>query len=137
MSEQILSGFKTSCLAFKCYCVLGAVPMVGRHLCLSVPWSLKTTLRKEGRPMGPATPRAFDSSVCYLFLVGVGSLGMIFGSCIGLLGNQIRVSSCRPSDLSPCFLGCLLLFFSLSCSFSFFRRAGEGIVTTTCSGGLT
>ena len=44
------------------YCVLGAVPMVGRRLRLSVPWSPKTTLREEGRPMGPATPRAFDSS---------------------------------------------------------------------------
>ena len=44
------------------YCVLGADPMVGRCLRLSVPWSLKTALRKEGRPMGPATPRVFDSS---------------------------------------------------------------------------
>ena len=41
------------------YCVLGAVPMVGRRLRLSVPWSPKMTLREEGRPMVPATPRAF------------------------------------------------------------------------------
>ena len=54
-----LSEFQPLCSS---YCVLGAVPMVGRRLRLSVPWSLKMTLREEGRPMGPATPRAFDSS---------------------------------------------------------------------------
>ena len=64
VSEHTLSESKIPCSSSFYSCVLRAVPMVGRHLCLSVPWSLKTTLRKEGRPMGPATPRAFDSSVC-------------------------------------------------------------------------
>ena len=29
--------------------------------------------------MGPATPRAFDSSGCFVVLVGVRKLGMFFG----------------------------------------------------------
>ena len=62
VSEQPFRGPRHLVFLNVGYCVLGADPVVGRCLRLSVPWSLKTALRKEGRPMGPATPRVFDSS---------------------------------------------------------------------------
>ena len=79
-----------------CTCVLGAVPMVGRRSRLSVPWSLKTTPRKEGRPMGPATPRVFDSSGW----VGVFGGGWEMRLCFGCLsGNSGESNLCLA--LSP------------------------------------
>ena len=53
VSEQPFRGPRHLVFLNVGYCVLGADPMVGRCLRLSVPWSLKTAL---------ATPRVFDSS---------------------------------------------------------------------------
>ena len=71
------------------YCVLGAVPMVGRRSRLSVPWSLNTTLRKEGRPMGPATPRAFDSSGCLLFWYVLGNKEGFWSLVLAIWGIKL------------------------------------------------
>ena len=72
--------------------------MVGRLLSLSVPWSLKMSPRAEGRPMGPATPLAFDSSSGLDFWLGVRNLVTSFsGRLSGIFGGIKSM----PLDLTP------------------------------------
>ena len=58
----------------------GGVPMVGRRLRLSVPWSLKTTLRKEGPLVFLIFSGWFvDTGRCWEHRTCVGFLSWYFG----------------------------------------------------------
>ena len=70
---------------------------------------------RRGGPWAPPPLVFLILLAGWLFLVGVGTIGVCLGSCLGTLGNQIYVCSCRPSDLSPCFF-----FWNVCCFFSLF-----------------
>ena len=81
-------------------------------------------LEREGRPMAPPPLVFLILLAGLLSLVGVGKIGSVFGSCLGILGNQICVCFCRPSELSPCLSG---MSASSASSFSFpFPSGGWG-----------
>ena len=72
----------------------------------------KRLLERRCGPWAPPPLVLLILLALWLSLVGVGKLGVVLGSCPGILGNQIRVWFCRPSELSPCLLG--MSVFSLS-----------------------
>ena len=100
MSEHTFRGQNHLVFLMNRFCVLGAVPMVGRRL--------KRLLERRGGPWSPPP-------LVSLILVS-GKRGIVmFYTCLGVLGNQICVWLCRPSELSLCSSGMsasTLLFLS-------------------------
>ena len=65
--------------------------------------------------MGPATPRAFDSSSCFRFRLVLGCWFDVVGMCFGiLLRNQINELELSPFRSLPLFASLFASF--LSCS---------------------